>query len=110
MTDDEVTFYKAMRTVPADKSLAAAKKVMEEASQARFKEREAARQASIARVDPQHQAMRKVFLENPAFSEVKAAAASARHAAAKRPRSQLPKLHVPPRPPASRLRLASVHL
>jgi hypothetical protein len=83
---------------------------MTAASEARFKEREAARLASIARVDPMHEAMRKVYMENPAFSEVKTAAANAKAAAAKQVRSQLPKLSAPPRPPASRLRLASVHL
>jgi hypothetical protein len=110
MTDAEIRFYQQMRNVPADKSLAASKAAMYAASEARFKEREAARLASIARVDPMHEAMRKVILENPAYSEVKAAAASVKAAAARPAPPQLPKLAVPPRPPASRLRLASVHL
>jgi len=107
MTDQEQDLLKRIRNVPNAKALAAAKEAMSNTAKQRFDDENAARTASIASVEPVHNAMRDVIASSADFRAVRDAVAAAPRLKA---RSVLGKPFVPIAPKAPRLKLGSFHL
>jgi hypothetical protein len=107
MTDQEQDLLKRIRNVSNAKALAAAKEAMSNAAKQRFDVENAARAASIASVEPVHNAMRDMIAKNDDFRAVREALAAASRPKA---RSVLAKPFVPVAAKAPRLKIGSVHL
>ena len=107
MTDQEQDLLKRIRNVSGAKALAAAKEAMSNAAKQKFDIENAARAASIASVEPTHNAMRDVIASSADFRGVRDALAAAPRPMA---RSVLAKPFVPVAPKTPRLKLGSIHL